>query len=492
MTRTAEQVRRGHLEDFAESLVNAALNVELHRCDSRFVHEALDECARSLQRLLDAGAESPVQLEVADDCLSHLGETLPRASLQAARMLRACAERQIAALGFGRGMGATELHRFLDLLLWEANRPALERRNKDRALAAMGIRHISVLSRVPGDPSDRRAAIDAPGRQALRRYQDLAACLHQNHVRAHRDQQLKIDAANGVVEQAILQLASEPSGLLSLATQDQVDRFTVGHSVRVALLSLQVARAGGADREQLVQVGTAALLHDIGKSKVPQEILFKQTRLDPDEWHWMSQHPRLGAQILLEQPDLEPSAVGTAFCHHMRPSGVGYPSPAMPFQPSAVSRLVRICDVFEALTSVRPYKRALTPCEAYAVMFRAEDDFDQDWLRFFVHTLGLYPQGTRLLLDDGSEAVVLEQGSQPHLPTVRLLTGPAGGPVPAGAPESITLGAPTDGSVRNVAEVLVHDRTVQVPQPDLADPAILTQTPQHHCLRTPPTPMPKP
>jgi putative nucleotidyltransferase with HDIG domain len=485
-TRTHSQVQNAAVEDFAHALVLVALNAELHPPQSQYVQDALADLVRSLHRAGDAGIELPLRLEVSNELLHHEGQPLPRPSLQAGRLLRACTEREIAVLAFDRDLDEAEAQRFFDLLLLEQNKTALARRNRDRALLALGIKHVSIVSRIPGDPSDRRRpAVEEEKRTAMKRYQDLASCLQQNHVLAHRDQSLSIDAANGVVERAILHLTNEPSGLLSLATQDQVDRFTVGHSVRVALLALQVARAANANRDQLVQVGTAALLHDIGKSKVPQEILFKQGRLDEAEWHWMAQHPRLGAQILLEQPDLEPSTIGTAFCHHMRPSGDGYPQPALPFQPSALSRLVRVCDVFEALTSIRPYKRALTPCEAYAVMFRAEDDFDQDWLGFFAHTLGIYPQGTRVLLSCGSEGVVVAQGALPHLPVVRLLTGPGGADLVNGEPDEVTLGV---NSARTVREVVLHDRSVPVTAPEVADPQILTEPPAHHCFQPKPKP----
>jgi putative nucleotidyltransferase with HDIG domain len=479
VTRTQAQLQRSSVEDFAHALVVAALNCELHAPQSQYVQDALDDLVRALRRTADSGVELPLQLEVSNECLHHAAEPLPRPSLQAGRFLRACVDREIAALTFDRDLSAGEAQHFFDLLLGEQNKEGLSRRNKDRALQALGIRNVGIVSRIPGDPSDRRRAV--AGEQAdLVHYQDLADCLQQNHARARRDHPLAIDAANGAVERTILHLTNEPSGLLALATQDQIDRFTVGHSVRVGLLALQVARAAGANRDQLVQVGTAALLHDIGKSKVPQEILFKQGRLDEAEWHWMAQHPRLGAQILLEQPDLEPSTVGTAFCHHMRPSGEGYPQPALPFQPSSLSRLVRVCDVFEALTSIRPYKRALTPCEAYAVMFRAEDDFDQDWLGFFAHTLGVYPQGTRVLLSDGAEAVVVAQGTLPHLPVVRLLTGAGGADLQAGQPDQLALRGGAQSPA--VQEVLLHDRSVCVAPPDLEDPQILTE-PAHHCFR---------
>jgi HD-GYP domain-containing protein (c-di-GMP phosphodiesterase class II) len=223
--------------------------------------------------------------------------------------------------------------------------------------------------------------------------------------------------------------------------------------VRVALIALEVARAAGASEHQLLLVGNAGLLHDIGKSRLPQEVLFKQGALDEDEWRAMAEHPRLGAQLLVEQDDVHPSAIGAAFCHHMAPAGGGYPDALVRFDPSGISRLIRICDVFEALTAVRPYKRDLTPLEAMARMNRQAEQFDRRWLRFFFRTVGIYPIGTRLRLDGGESALVVRHGSSCERPVVRLLTDAAGRPLAEDRPE-LEIGVPVDGRTPRVAAVL--------------------------------------
>ncbi|MBL8731571.1 MAG: HD domain-containing protein, partial [Planctomycetes bacterium] len=325
----------------------------------------------------------------------------------------------------------------------------------------------------PADPGDRTCDLRT---RALHGYQDLADCLQQNHLRAYRDLELAVDATNDAVERT-LRSFEEPSLLLSLATHDDVDRFTVGHSVRVALLALQVAREIGASRDQLVHVGTAALMHDIGKSKVPQEVLFKQGRLSDEEWALMAQHPRLGAQLLLEQGErIDARTIGAAFCHHMGPSGLGYPQPLLPTVPSGTSNLVRVCDVFEALTAVRPYKHALTPIEAYAVMFRSEQDFDSAWLRTFARVLGLFPIGSRVLLRDGSHGMVVAQSSRPDRPVVQLLAGPDGADLPADHPGKVTIGQPFEGRVPVLHSVTLNDRCLPLPELDCKDDMV------HRCV----------
>lgn len=462
---------------FTHDFVAAALNRQLHDADSEFVLDSIDTIITSLQDCCARGVEMPLDLQFDDLVIHYDGQPLNGPSLQAGSLLKECKQRDIAMISFRQGLTRDEVNRCFDLLLVDRNRDAMTRGNRDQALHAFGIRNIGFTLGTPGDPGDRRSPVAPPG-EAMHSYQDLAECLQQNHMRAYRDLELAIDEAAGIVERALSEF-EEPSTLLALATQDDVDRFTVGHSVRVALLALQVARQLGLGREQLVSIGTAALMHDIGKSKVPQEILWKNGHLEADEWRLMAQHPRLGAQLLLEQhASIDPCAIGAAFCHHMSPGG-GYPLPALPIRPSGVSHLIRVCDVFEALTSVRPYKKALTPVEAYAVMFRHAGDFQPDWLRCFARTIGLFPTGTRIMLDDGADGVVIAQGGDPATPVVRLLSGTGGAALAADEPDRIVAGQMIEGTLRRIAAVNTHERSVVVPE---FDPTVTAMTTPHACL----------
>lgn len=469
--------------DCAHALVTAAQCRTAHGRGSPVARRALHDFVALLVERQRQGCEPLLALQFDDDAICHDGEALLAPSLQAKALLRALSRREVAAITFLRGADAEECEGLFDLLLQDENQDALRRPHRDQALAAFGVRRIKISSRSPADPSDRRRAVADDERQDLRQYQDLAQALHESSAAAARDRSFAVASTQTAIESAVLRLEQAPSGLLALASHDDVDRFTVGHSVRVALLALQVARALGTSRDQLVDIGAAALLHDIGKSKVPTEILFKQGRLEEGEWVWMAQHPRLGADILLEQQDLLPSAIGAAFCHHMDGCGGGYPSTILPVEPSATSKLVRVCDVFEALTSVRPYKKALTPLEAYAVMRRHEGDFDPRWFRLFVRTLGIFPVGSRVLLDDGALAVVTEQGRTPAEPVVRLLSGPGGADLPAGAEDRVVIGALVRGQRRTIRSFCAHKRTVAVPEAAWAPLDYLTQTVHGSCLR---------
>jgi putative nucleotidyltransferase with HDIG domain len=403
------------VDEFAHHLVAALLCLRMHAATTLAGRDALETARSMLRRAARAGVPMPLRLELGPDNVRWGGCVLPGTSLQSGPLLDVCGRKGIAAIELDPGVTAPELGRLLGLLDDQGAADAFRNgASLEGVLAGHGVQHAE-FRLAGGTWTDSRA------RQSVGDYRRLTSFLQDTHVDASRGRTLGLDRASGVVERAIAQMDEEPSALLALATYDDIDAFTVGHSVRVALLALQVARAAGARDELLITIGTAALLHDIGKSRVPHHILWKRGRLDPTEWEVMAQHPRLGAEILLEQRDLDPRAIGAAFCHHLGSNGRGYPTPYLAFPPSSVSKLVRVCDVFEALTAVRPYKRALAPLQAYAVMYRNRDDFDHAWLDFFVRTLGIYPLGTRLLLRSGEEAIVTAAGSDPRHPEVTVV-----------------------------------------------------------------------
>lgn len=448
------------LDRFVQELVVAILNLGMHAPTSQTVIESLTDLVATLNDIHAGARAEPLRLEITGDSLRARGHDLVTASLQAGVLLRLCAPRGIGAIEFGAGLDAPELGRFLLVLLDERHQAAFRRatrRDLDKLLAFHGVFQVGIEPTTCGDPAVPPERDDDPhAARGLRDYRDLTSFLHDNHVAAFRGEDLEIDRATGVVEQAISQIQVEPGSLLTLASYDDTDSFTVGHSVRVALLALHVARAAGVDKGDLVAIGTAALLHDVGKSRVPQAILFKRGRLDDEERQIMAQHPRLGAEILIEQRHLDPRTIGAAFCHHMAPGHRGYPTPALPFEPSEVSKLVRVCDVFEALTAVRPYKKALSPVHAYSILFQNAADFDARWLAFFARTIGLYPLGTRVLLDGGEEAVVVRHGDDPHRPWVRVTTDSALLTQPTDA-TTLAIGSEFEGRIVKIAAVLGTD-----------------------------------
>jgi HD-GYP domain-containing protein (c-di-GMP phosphodiesterase class II) len=239
-------------------------------------------------------------------------------------------------------------------------------------------------------------------------------------IKAARGDQLDCDAAHAFVERAVQQLDAAPHELLRLSRYERYDAFTFGHSIRVGLLAIHFAKTLTSDPEFLFRIGVAALMHDIGKAKVPFEILHSTGVLDPEQRAAMNRHTEHGGRILLDMQGVEPMAIAAALGHHQTLAGGGYPVTLHRTQLSTCTRMIKICDVYEALTAVRPYKDRMSPARAYRIMISMRDHFDQALLKWFIYVNGIYPVGSNVLLSTGELAVVVEHTAELDQPIVAL------------------------------------------------------------------------
>ena len=261
-------------------------------------------------------------------------------------------------------------------------------------------------------------------------YQALFDVVSDAHGNALRNHNLDIDGARSVSEHLLQSTRASFTDIMQLMHYPDYDTYTVGHSVRVATLAVHLGDRMGLTTERLLELGTAALLHDVGKSKIPEEILYKPGRLDKGEFWIVKAHAELGAEILLEHRTATPLDVAAAFGHHIRHDGGGYPDRPEWAVRHPVTALLQVCDVFEALTAIRPYKPPLSPRAAFEIMVKDKGAFDPALLRVFVGALGLYPPGNQVRLSDGSFAIVTAAGQRIDAPQVRITHDAAGTPLP--------------------------------------------------------------
>jgi hypothetical protein len=154
----------------------------------------------------------------------------------------------------------------------------------------------------------------------------------------------------------------------------------------------------------------------------------------------MQQHPALGAEALLQSREASPLAISAAFGHHVRFDRKGYPEVKPWFRPSRLTGLLQICDVFDALTSQRPYKPALTPRRAYEVMLKDPGAYDPAAFRAFIRAVGFYKPGSMVMLDSHEVAFVLCAGAHPAKPIVEVRRDACGNPVPMEERRMLDLG----------------------------------------------------
>lgn len=197
------------------------------------------------------------------------------------------------------------------------------------------------------------------------------------------------------------------------------DRYTYIHSVAVGTLMMGLARHLGMGEADIRVAGMAGLLHDIGKMQVAPEIVDKPGPLDPAEMAQMRRHPDMGHGMLLDIRDLDPRILAVCRHHHERMDGTGYPARLSGNALSPFVRVAAICDVYDAVTSIRPYKRAWSPHEALARMLEWEGHFDPDMLRAFIASLGIQPFGALVRLHSNRLGIVVHEGGTPATPIVR-------------------------------------------------------------------------
>lgn len=206
-------------------------------------------------------------------------------------------------------------------------------------------------------------------------------------------------------------IAREPTALLSVARLKSHDDYTYLHSMAVCGLMISLGKKMGLDEHQQRRVGMGGLLHDVGKAAVPLEILNKPGKLTDDEFTIMREHPIVGAQILMEA-DAGEDLLDIALHHHEKYDGSGYPHKLKGEEISLYSRMAAVCDVYDAVTSNRPYRKGWTPADAMHNMLSWRGHFDNTLLHAFVRTIGIYPVGSLVRLASGRVALVVQAGEK--------------------------------------------------------------------------------
>jgi putative nucleotidyltransferase with HDIG domain len=236
------------------------------------------------------------------------------------------------------------------------------------------------------------------------------------------------DAARNLVDSLAQAVAQNRTALLALTALKNYDNYTFTHMVNVSILTMGQARGLGIEGGLLREFGLAALMHDIGKVKTPNEVLNKPGKLTDEEFDILKRHTVDGAEILKNTPEIPPLGPIVAFEHHLRSDGTGYPNGTVRPQLNLATTLCGIADVYDAMRSQRVYQQAHPTDRILAVLQRNDGkQFDQRLVKRFVQLVGIYPAGNLVRLDTGEIAVVLKAyAPDPYRPRVKVLTRPNG------------------------------------------------------------------
>jgi len=268
--------------------------------------------------------------------------------------------------------------------------------------------------------------------EANRTYQATKKQVKQLFASALLGQALNLKQAQAMISDCVSRVVANPKAMLWLTRLKHRDEYTAEHSVNVALLAISLGHHLNLAPYELENLGICGLMHDIGKVKVPEEILNKPGRLTEEEFAEIARHTTYARQMLMGRTDIYPGAVDVAWCHHERLDGSGYPRGVDGSKLSLFTRIVSVVDTYDAMTSDRIYRRGMSSLEAMKILNReAGIKLDADVVRKFVNMIGLYPPGYLMEMSNGEVGIIMSADEGYQLkPRVIMILGPDKQPQP--------------------------------------------------------------
>ncbi len=350
-------------------------------------------------------------------------------------------DKKIASIIFNRGVKAEELSGLIDIL---TGAPMLETELQN-ALSTRGISNIKI-----------KTATAAPS-NCLEVYNGALDAVKQAMDELRLGKIPLSGPVNKVADEVADSVLSDRDAMMGLAMIKNYDNYLFNHSVNVTILSVSLAEALGLSKEQLHSVGVGALLHDIGKTGVSEQIIRKPGGLSSEEWQQVKAHPQIGADIINRMEGMDETVSSLVYEHHIKYDQTGYPEEhdetLNPF-----SQILTICDAYDALTTLRVYQKPHSPVEALKIMNNFSGrSFQPDILKTFTEMIGIYPIGTLVRLSTNEIAVVTKVYSErPLRPTLKVTVDANGRQMP----QSVVLDLADDANRDTEIIAIVNPATL--------------------------------
>ncbi|NOX88177.1 MAG: HD-GYP domain-containing protein [Calditrichaeota bacterium] len=277
----------------------------------------------------------------------------------------------------------------------------------------------------PGDELDFE--VQVPLKKELKRAREIQNQASQILKKAYQDIRygngIRVDEVASTVKEIVNSISRNHDALLLISNIKNKDEYTYEHSINVSILTAGICKALKMEKEEIVDYTLGAFLHDIGKSKIPNEILNKKTPLTPKEFEILKKHVNYGMELVSSHEHISENALSVIAEHHERLNGTGYPRKLNEYEISKGGKVGAIIDVYDALTSNRVYHPPLNPVQAIKEIYAQRlIHFDEDLIEQFIRFLGIYPPGSIVKLESGFLAIVIEAGRANILrPIVRLI-----------------------------------------------------------------------
>jgi HD-GYP domain-containing protein (c-di-GMP phosphodiesterase class II) len=274
-------------------------------------------------------------------------------------------------------------------------------------ITSLGYQGIYIEDNLSSDIEVKDIISDELRMSAIKAVKDI--CIYAgSQKKDYKSLDLKVQKTKLLISNIVEQILENKDTMVNLIDLKFYDDYTFFHSVNVAVLSILVGAEYGLEKSELFNVGLASILHDIGKMFVSKDVLNKPGKLTIDEFEAVKQHPSFGFNYLKESYEIPASVYVAVLQHHERYDGTGYPMQKSKDQISIIGRIICVADVYDALTSSRPYRKALLPSEAMEyIMANGGTMFDLELTKIFARKVAPFPIGTYVTLSNGFTGIVI-------------------------------------------------------------------------------------
>jgi HD-GYP domain-containing protein (c-di-GMP phosphodiesterase class II) len=373
--------------------------------------------------------------------------------------------REIDALAFKPGLTIEELYRFIPIFARRDKKDVSAYARLQADIDAADINHVTL------EKASLLKGTSNINRNTARIFFLSIIHLKESFKRNQKNEGIKVHTTRRLMQSIYNHIVDNESFVFGLTNLKNHDEYTLNHSVNVCLLATALGRRLGLNRGELVDLGIAAFFHDLGKLETPLEILNKPAKLSDGEREIMEQHPFKGAEklvLLKESQGLPLRAIHVALEHHIREDLTGYPRYFKKEDVNLFSKIVKVVDVFDAITTKRVYRtKDFTRAEALSLLLeQCGTEFNPVILKAFVNLMGVFPIGSLVALNTGEMGIVFDLNPDPKLllrPSVKLITDAAGNKVDGDIVDLSEKDPETNRYPRTIATALnPHDYGIEV------------------------------
>ena len=399
-------------------------NAGLYPLTHPLIAQSTTELNEAVTTIADLGFEE-VAINVYKSTLFVENQVFPEESVTYRKLVEELLRRGVSAVTFAGEFEEKDAQALVSLFAEEkvADIEAVQIFLEQAGSTAITVAETSVLE--DGDKEAEGREVKARVRET---YDSGVSAMQDIETQAKLGKVFEVEPLQQVVNTLLDSLFTDPAAVLGLTAIKGHDDYTLNHSINVCILSLSTGATLGLDSDSLKSLGLSALLYDLGKVRIPEDILNKQGPLTTDEWQIVKSHATEGADLLkrIQLTDQMPMVV--AFEHHLRHDMQGYPEAPVEQEQHLFSKVVALCDAYDAMTTRRPFRREIRPDKALAVLMQGRGKaYDPSLTKAFVAMLGIYPMGAIVKLEEGSSAVVFRVNNDDLLhPRVKVLADAGG------------------------------------------------------------------